>query len=328
MRILVTGGSGFTGANLVRRLLGLGHEVTVLDIKEESVLRNSETQAATVIVGSVTDPKVVDRATKGQEIVFHIAAAFREISAPDSLYVEVNEGGTRNVLAAAQRNGVRRVIHCSTSGVHGGNTPRPWGEDAPIGPDDIYQQTKWMSEQVCQEFIAQGQDITIVRPTSEYGPGDTYGMRHLFRMAKKGRFIMFGSGKGTVHPIYIENLVDFFVLVMGNPATKGQVYLIADPLPITLNDLVKAVGRAQGVKVKITHLPLLTVLYYAGWATEIICKPLKISPPIFRRRVHWFQSKSAYSIARAVSELSYKPSISMDEGMRRTAAWYRENGYL
>lgn len=324
MRILVTGATGFTGAHLVRRLVSLGHEVTMLDLKEDHFLA----QSATMITGSVTDRDVVNRAVKGQEVVFHLAAAFREIGAPASMYVAVNADGTRNVLSAAEQNGVRKVIHCSTSGVHGGKTPRPWDEDAPIGPDDIYQETKWMGEQVCQEYIDRGLDITIVRPTSEYGPGDTYGMRFLFRMAKTGRFMMFGKGTGTVHPCYIENLIDLFLLVMDNPVSKGRVYLAADSAPCTLNDLVKAVGRSQGVDVKITHLPLLTVLYYAGWATEIICKPLKINPPLFRRRVHWFQSKSAYRITRAESELGYKPAISLDEGLRRTGAWYRENGYL
>lgn len=204
----------------------------------------------------------------------------------------------------------------------------PYDEDSPIGPDDIYQQTKWAGEQVCQEFIARGLDVTIVRPTSEYGPGDIYGMRFLFRMVKSGRFLMFGSGRGTVHPIYIDNLVDLFLLAMESPVAKGRAYLAGDAQPISLNDLVKAVGRAQEVDVKISHVPLLNALYYAGWATEIVCKPFKINPPLFRRRVHWFQNNRAYHITKAQTELGYQPAIPLEEGLRRTAVWYREKGYL
>jgi nucleoside-diphosphate-sugar epimerase len=328
MRTLVTGATGFTGANLVRRLLSLGHEVTMLDLKESDLSRELEALSAKMMVGTVTDPKLVELASRGQEVVFHLAAAFRQINASPSLYLQVNAEGTRNVLAAAERNGVRKIVHCSTAGVHGGEQAMPYDEDSPIGPDDIYQQTKWVGEQICQEFIARGLDVTIVRPTSEYGPGDVYGMRFLFRMVKSGRFFMFGSGRGTVHPVYIDNLIDLFLLAMESPTAKGRAYLAGDAQPISLNDLVKAVGRAQDIDVKIIHVPLLNALYYAGWATEIVCKPLKINPPLFRRRVHWFQNNRAYDIRRAQKELGYQPIVVLEEGLRRTAAWYRAKGYL
>jgi nucleoside-diphosphate-sugar epimerase len=328
MRMLVTGAAGFTGARLANRLLDLGHGVTMLDLADNDASRDLEARGAKMIRGSVTDPETVGRAVEGQEVVFHLAAAFRKINDSPRHYFEVNAEGTRNVLAAAERHGVRKVFHCSTAGVHGGSDPKPWNEDSPIAPHDVYQASKWAGEQVCQEFIARGMDVTIVRPTSEYGPGDIYGMRFLFRLAKTGRFLMFGSGKGTVHPVYIDNLIDLFLLAMDNPNSKGRAYLAGDSEPCSLNDLVKAAGRVQNVDVKIIHVPLLTALYSAGWATEILCKPLKINPPLFRRRVHWFQNNRAYRIARAEAELGYRPAIPLEEGLRRTAAWYREKGFI
>jgi len=328
MRMLVTGAAGFTGARLANRLLDLGHDVTMLDLADNDASRDLEARGAKMIRGSVTDPEAVGRAVEGQEVVFHLAAAFRKINDSPSHYFEVNGNGTRNVLAAAERYGVRKVVHCSTAGVHGGSDPKPWNEDSPIATNDVYQASKWAGEQVCQEFIARGMDVTIIRPTSEYGPGDVYGMRFLFRLAKTGRFLMFGSGKGTVHPVYIDNLIDLFLLAMDNPNSKGRAYLAGDSEPCSLNDLVKAAGRVQNVDVKIIHVPLLTALYYAGWATEILCKPFKINPPLFRRRVHWFQNNRAYRIARAEAELGYRPAIPLEEGLRRTAAWYREKGYI
>ena len=327
MHILVTGATGFTGANLVRRLLKLGHDVTMLDLKESDISRELEALSAKMIVGTVTDPDLVERASQGQEIIFHLAAAFRQINAPPSHYVQVNVEGTRNVLMAAERNGVRKVVHCSTSGVHGGGT-LPRNEESPIGPGDIYQKTKLAGEEVCQEFIARGLDVTIIRPTSEYGPGDVSGMRFLFLMVKSGRFFMFGSGRGFLHPVYIDNLVDLFILAMENSSSKGRTYLAGDAQPISQNELVKAVGRVLGVDVKIIHLPLLKALYYAGWAMEIVCKPFRINPPLFRRRVHWFQANRAYEITRAQLELGYLPLITLEEGLRRTALWYIENGFL
>jgi nucleoside-diphosphate-sugar epimerase len=329
MRVLVTGATGFTGAHLVRRLRARGYDVTMLDIQRNASAAELEAAGARLVVGSVTDSELVDRTVPGHEMVFHLAAAFRQISESANFYRQVNIDGTRNVLIASERHSVGKIIHCSTSGVHGGDKKRlPWNEDSPIGPDDLYQQTKWGGEQVCQEFIRRGLDITIVRPTSEYGPGDVHGMRSLFRMAKTGRFLMFGHGRGTVHPVYIDNLIDLFELAANNPQSRGRAYIAGDERPCTLNDLVAAVGRAQGISVKITHIPLLGPLYAASAVVEFVCKPLKISPPIFRRRVAWFKANRAYSIERAKTELGYVPAIDLEEGLRRTAAWYRQQGFI
>src|SRR5262249_54629402 len=133
---------------------------------------------------------------------------------------------------------------------------------------------------------------------------------------------------GTVHPIYIDNLIDLFELAANSSRSKGRAYLAGDDSPVTLNDLVAAVGRAQGVDVKITHVPLLGPLYAASATVEFACKPFKISPPIFRRRVAWFKANRAYSIERAKTELGYVPAIGLEEGLRRTAAWYRQQGFI
>jgi nucleoside-diphosphate-sugar epimerase len=147
MRVLVTGATGFTGAHLVRRLLARGHDVTMLDIQRNAAAVELEKASARLVVGSVTDAELVDRSMAGHEMVFHLAAAFRQISAPVRVYRQVNIEGTRNVLAAAERHSVRKVIHCSTSGVHSGDERlMPWNEDSPIGPKDLYQQTKWEGE--------------------------------------------------------------------------------------------------------------------------------------------------------------------------------------
>ena len=328
MRSLVTGGTGFTGRHLVRRLLDQGHDVTMLDIQRGSYSDELESKGAHLVIGSVTDEQVVDRAMIDCDVVFHLAAAFRQISAPNEFYWNVNVDGTRNVLNAAMRHNVKKVVHCSTAGVHGDKEYMPWDEESPIAPKDLYQQTKWAGEQVCHEFMERGSDITIVRPTSEYGPGDVHGMRFVYRLVRSGRFFMFGNGRATVHPVYIDNLIDVFELAANTPVAKGRTYLVGDAEPCTLNELVTAVGKSIDVDVKITHLPLFIPLWLFAAAVEFACKPFRISPPLFRRRVNWFRNTRAYRIDRAQSELGYVPRVPLDEGLRRTAAWYQEAGFI
>ena len=208
MRILVTGGTGFTGKALVRRLLDLGHEVVALDYKEGLKTAELRDWGAGVVLGSVTDTAVVRRAMEGVEVVHHLAAAFREMNVPDTYYWEVNVQGTRNVLDEALRKGVRKLVYCSTCGVHGNIDHPPGGEDAPIQPADYYQRTKYEAEPLVHTFHKRGLPAAILRPAAIYGPGDPERFLMIFRRVSRGKFPMFGNGKTLYHPLYIDNLVD------------------------------------------------------------------------------------------------------------------------
>jgi nucleoside-diphosphate-sugar epimerase len=159
-----------------------------------------------------------------------------------------------------------------------------------------------------------------------YGPGDPARFLFLFRAAKKGRFLMFGDGKTFYHPLYIDNLVDAFELAGNRPGT-GDVYLIGDAKYYALDDLVRAVGRSMGLEVTITHLPF-SPLWMAAVLCEAVCTPLRIEPPIFRRRADWFRQNRAFSIARATRDLGYVPRVDLATGLSRTAEWYRQHSYL
>ena len=332
MKVLVTGGAGFTGVHLVRALVDRGDDVTVLDVSSGDSLDTDslKAQGVKLIIGSVADQEVLQKAVSGQEVIFHLASAFRDIHQGAPLFHEVDVEGTRRLLEAARRTGTRRVVHCSTQGVHG-SLPAgqvPGNEDSPIAPIDYYCEAKVSAEAVCDQFIAEGMDVVNVRPTSIYGPGDTHGWLKLFRMCKKGRFVMLGSGKIFNHPVYVENLVDGFLLAADVPEARGRTYLLGDNDYVSLNGLVKLIGKVLGTKVSLYRFPWLEPVHALAYLMEVASKPFNYEPPLFRRRLTWFSTNRGWDISRARTELGYRPRVTLEEGLTLTKNWYQERGLL
>lgn len=328
LRILVIGGCGFAGSHLVLRLLQNGHDVTVLDPQPGVFDEEISDQGACIERGSIADAATVDRCVAGAEIVYNLASPFGDILALESEYQTVEVHGPRNVFAAAEKHGIRRVVHCSTQGVHGSLEHTPGDENSPIRPLDFYCRSKAEGERVCKEFIDRGLDVTIVRPTSVYGPGDLRGWLKLFRMVERGWFLMIGSGRTMNHPIYVENLVDLFELAATVPEAKGRTYLAGDADAVTLNRLVRMVGDALGTRVRMVSFPSYRAARAAVGIVEAGARLLHVVPPVFQRRLSWFRTNRAFSIERAVRELDYQPRVELQEGLERTADWYRAHGYL
>jgi nucleoside-diphosphate-sugar epimerase len=138
---------------------------------------------------------------------------------------------------------------------------------------------------------------------------------------------MFGDGKTYYHPLYIDNLVDSLLLAQEDGKGDGEAYLIADEEYVEIEDLVRRVGQALDVDVRIRHFPIAPVVV-AGHVCEKLCKPFKITPPIFPRRVDWYRQDRAFNIDKAKRDLGYEPRVGLDEGLRKTAEWYRDQGYL
>lgn len=327
MRILVTGGTGFTGSHLVRRLLQQGHEVVALDNQPGRFSDELETLGAQIVLGSVTDRSLIWKVTRGCEVVHHLAAAFRQINLPKRVYWEVNVEGTRALLEAALYHGVQKFVYCSTCGVHGDVKQASADEWAPIAPADYYQYTKYEGEKLLPAFVDKGLKAVTIRPTAIYGPGDPERFFMLFKRVKTGRFPMFGDGKAHYHPVYIDNLVDAFELAANSANGDGEAYLIGDAHHYTLNELVSAIAAAMDVDLTIRHFPFWP-LWTAALGCELLYKPLGQEPPLFRRRVDWFRQNRAFSIERAGRELGYAPKVDLKEGLAQTAAWYWKMGYL
>lgn len=327
MKVVVTGGTGFTGKALALRLLELGHRVVALDRQEGLHTDELRQRGAEVVLGSVTERELVRRCLDGAEVVFHLAAAFRELDVPDRYYWQVNAEGTAIVAAEARRAGVGKLVYCSTVGVHGDVARPPADETAPIAPADYYQRTKYAGEEMVIAEQRLGLRATILRPAAIYGPGDPGRFRLIFQRVARGSFPMFGDGRTLYHPLYIDNLVDAFLLAMAPGAGDGRVYLIADQRYVTIEELVRATATALGVPVRVPRYPLLPLIV-AGELCERLCRPLGLTPPIFPRRVDWYRQNRAFSIQRAARELGYAPRVELAEGLRRTAAWYRQQGML
>lgn len=327
MKVLVTGGTGFTGKALVRGLIDANHEVVALDCKEGLKTQELRDWGAQVVIGSITDKAVVADSVRGVNVVFHLAAAFRELNVPNSHYWDVNVQGTENVLEASRKEGVKRFIYCSTQGVHGNVDNPPGDENSPIQPADYYQETKYEGEIVCRRYMEKGMKVVILRPTAIYGPGDHERYTMIFRKVASGTFPMFGAGKTFYHPVYIDNLTAGFLAAMKDGKGDGEAYLIADEEYVEIKELVRRVARAMNVKVNIPHYPLLPLMA-AGHLCEKVCAPFGITPPIFPRRVDWFRQNRAFKIDKAKRDLEYQPIVDLDTGLSRTYEWLCENGFL
>lgn len=330
MKVLVTGATGFTGGHLATYLARSGADVRAL-VRPRSLERFARSSVAAAgvvaITGDLTDVASVKEAATGVDVVYHIAATYREAGQPDEAYREVNVRGTENVLDAALAGGARRVVHCSTGGVHGHIEHPPANEDAPLAPGDIYQQTKLEAESVARVFGQKRRlEVVVARPIGIYGPGDMRFLK-MFRGLARGRFPMLGSGQVFYHLTYIDDLVAGFRLCGEMPAAAGRTYILAGPRYTTLNELVAMIAHAVGATPPRFHLPVWP-FWTAGLLCEMVCIPIGVEPPLYRRRVDFYTKSRAFDTTRAQMELGYSPQVDLQEGIHRTAAWYRAQGLL
>ena len=325
MKVLVTGATGFTGGRLARALHDRGHTVRGL-VRESSDAGALVEAGIEIAAGDVRDSDAVERAVEGVDQVYHIAAAWQIAGQPDRYYRDVNVGGTRNILDAARRSGVERVIHCSTMGVHGHVKHPPADEASPFGPGDIYQRTKLEAELLATEAFASGLRGVVFRPGAIYGPGDGRFLK-LFRAVRRRRFVMLGSGRVHYHMVYIDDLISGILLCGSKEEALGNVYLLNGPQAITLNELVRLVAEAVGAPCPRLRLPLWPV-WAASWLCEAACKPFRIHPPIYPRRVDFFRKERSFKIDKARRELGYSPAVGPASGIGRTAEWYVDQGLL
>jgi len=320
MKVLITGAGGFAAGHLARSLLKSGHEVYGL-VRTPAKMNGLTEAGVRPVVTDLRDRSGVERALRGMSTVYHLAAVYRENLPVRELY-QTNVEGTRNVFEAAAKYAVERVVHCSTVGVHGNIDHPPADEGAPFKPYDDYQKSKLEGERVAQDFIRRGVPGVVYRPVGMYGPGDSRFLK-LFRSIRNGTFVMFGHGGALYHLTYIEDIVRGVRACGEHPGAVGETFIIAGPKAVTLNDLVAKIARALGVHPPRKRLPF-GLLWSASVLCEELCRPLHLKPPLFRRRADWFRKDRSFTTVKLQNTLGVHPQMDLDEGLRRTVAWYRE----
>jgi nucleoside-diphosphate-sugar epimerase len=280
-----------------------------------------------VAVGEITNEGALATAFAGADTVFHLVSNFRTASGPAASYRAINVEGTRAALAAARAAGARRFVHCSTIGVHGHVRSTSADEASPYAPGDLYQKTKVEAEALCGEEMKRGgMEIVILRPCSIYGPGDLR-MLKMFRMLARGTFFLVGPCRENFHAVYIDDLIDGFLRAMERPGIAGETFILGGPRYLPLKDYVGIAAAAVGAPPPRRRLPY-GPLFAASALCEALCRPIGIEPPLHRRRIRFFRNNRAFSIEKARRLLGYEPRVDLEEGMRRTVAWYRKAGLL
>ena len=326
INVLVTGASGFAGGVLAGKLIEQGCRVRAL-VRNPSKLKASIDKDMDVVVGDITDQTAVSKAVEGVETVYHIAALFRQAGVPDSVYRDVNVKGTEYLLEASKKAGVKRFVHCSTVGVHGDVGEKPVDENCRFAPGDIYQETKLEGERLALRFYqTNGFPVSIVRPGPIYGPGDLRLLK-LFKLAAKKVTPILGNGSIKFNMVFVEDLADAFILAGKEEKAVGEVFIAAGPDNPSLNEIVDMIAEILDRPKNKIHIPAKP-FQVIGFLCEKVCIPLKIEPPIYRRRVDFFTKSRAFDISKAKKILGYRPKIHIRDGLERTIKWYLEKGLL
>ena len=326
MKVLVTGANGFTGSYLIKILVNRGYEVRGI-VRQTSDLSNIKGLPIELYYADISSHPNFDDAFQDIDIVFNIGAAYRVEGVPEKYFWDVNLEGTRKLLDAAKKKGIKRFVHCSTVGVQGNVKKIPSKENDPYNPGDYYQKSKLAGEKLVLQYYKDGLPVTIIRPTGIYGPGDTRYLK-FFKYINNGKFIMIGDGKTYHHLVYVEDLVEGILLAGEKKEAVGEIFTIGGEGYLTLSELAKKIAEALDKpyphKINIPVWPV----WFGGLLCEMICKPLGINPPLFRRRVDFFVKNRAFDISKAKKLLGFQPKVTLEEGLRKTANWYKNQGFL
>ena len=326
MTTLVTGGTGFIGSHVVRTLIEQGERVRVL-LRKNSSAATLEHLGVELFYGDLTDKSSLDGVADHVSHVIHLAGLLGGSKIAEQRYWEVNVHGTANLLDQFRNKPLERFVYCSTTGVLGPISNPPADETWPLNPSNLYELTKSEAETLVRRYGQEGCiPAAVIRPGLVYGPGNLH-LLGLFRMIQHGLFFLIGTGASLLDPVYIDDVVQGLLLGLYSPRAVGGTYIIAGERPVTVAELVHAVGRTLGKKPYRFRLPVGVAMGFAR-CFDWLGHALGFDPPLTVSRVRFLTENRACRIDRARKELGYHPAVDLEEGLRRTVIWYREQGLL
>ena len=317
MKYLITGGAGFLGINIVRYLISKGHEVTSLDIAEFDYPDvNSKVK---IIKGDIRNLDNVERAVNGNEIIIHTAAALPLYKPVDIFSTDID--GTKNLLNTAEKFGVKRFIHISSTAVYGIPDHHPLLENDKLYGVGPYGKAKILAEEECLKFREKGMCVPILRPKSFIGPERLGVFDLLFDWAQDGKgFPMIGSGKNRYQLLDVEDLCDaIYLCATMDEKIVNDTFNIGAKEFTTMREDYQAVLDKAGFGKKIVGLPEKPIIY-----TLKLLEALKLSP--LYKWVYETASKDSFvSIEKAEKVLGFKPKYSNKDALIRNYNWYIEH---
>jgi dihydroflavonol-4-reductase len=327
MRALVTGATGFVGAAVARALLAEGWEVRAL-VRGGSDRRNVAALPVDQAVGDLTDAPSLERALAGCEAAFHVAADYRLWAPqPQELY-RSNVDGTGNLLDAAGRAGVRRIVYTSSVATIGSPADgRPGAEDAPVALTDMighYKRSKFLAEERARDAAARGIPVVIVNPSTPIGPGDV-------KPTPTGQIVL-DAARGRT-PAYVDtglNIAHVDDVAAGHllafhRGCVGERYILGGE-DMTLRQILTLIAQLVGrspPRVRLPHGVVLPVAYVAELYARLTGRPTRVTV----EGVRMARKRMFFSSAKAVRELGYRwrpPSEAFTDALR----WFKDNGYL
>ena len=327
MKAFVTGATGFVGSHVARALADQGADLRLL-MRPGSDLRNLEQLRADRAIGDLRDPASIEKAVAGCEVIFHVAADYRLwVRDPEQMY-RSNLEGTKTILAAARKNGIRRVVYTSSVATMGfSSNESAADEDSPVSLDHMigpYKRSKFMAEEVALEAGRSGMDVVVVNPTTPVGERD-------IKPTPTGRIIVDFLKKKF--PAYVDtglNLVDVGECARGHVAAlekgrSGERYILGGE-NLTLKQILDRLAAITGLP-----SPKVRVPYVVALATGVVDEV--VTGRIFGREpratidaVRMGRKKMFASSAKAERELGWK-TLPVDDALRRAVDWFRANGY-
>jgi nucleoside-diphosphate-sugar epimerase len=312
----VTGGSGFIGGALIRRLLADGWDVQAL-VRSEAAAQKVLGLGATPIAGDLADVPSMAVGAQYCEIAFHCAAHLGDWGTRAE-FERGNVHGTRNALAAARQAGLRRFVHVGTeAALLAGEPLVEVDERAPLRFDSpaLYSSTKARAEEAVIEANGDGLETVVVRPRFVWGRGDTTLLPVLTEAVRSGRFAWIGGGRHRTSTTHVDNAVHGLMLAAERGA-PGGVYFVTDGEPVVFRDFITRLLATQGLEPPTRSVPLgvaraVAATSEAAWRLL----PLPGRPPLTRLTVWVSGLETTIDITRAREELGYAPVTTIDQGL-------------
>ena len=322
MRALVSGSNGFIGSHLVEALKKRGYSVTCL-IRKTSNLNWLKGLDVEFVYGDCTEKDSLYKAVEGADYVYHLAGVVRAVDR--ETYYRVNFLGTKNLLEVCNKTNrnIKKFIYLSTQAAVGPINPDGEGDCQPITD---YGKSKLKGEMAVHNY-SDRLPVLIIRATAIYGPRDkdiyTY-----FKFLKKGLRPVPGNGEGDINLLYVGDLIEGMILAAENENSSGETYFFADERSYSWEEASDKATRALGAKAINIHIPqwmILTSAFLSELSSRITHKPPLLDRQKAKEILHdgWF-----CDITKARESLGFKPRVSLEEGLKITASWYKEKGWL